>query len=155
MSSVAGQIINLTVPLKGIWGTASVGGLNVDPSIPSPTYTVGATSETLDQVVTETPCIMSLMWRGMSPLFLLVRRTFLKEHAPAAILTEYTPGVMERHRQWHRLPEYPQSLRAFASAGYQIWHLVGTGRIQTCVKMGVAEGEPTASCGADGGWFEG
>ena len=128
MSSVAGQIINLTVPLKGIWGTASVGGLNVDPSIPSPTYTVGATSETLDQVVTETPCIMKLDVEGYEPSVLIGAKRFLKEHAPAAILTEYTPGVMERHRQWHRLPEYPQSLRAFASAGYQIWHLVGTGK---------------------------
>ena len=38
VSNVGGQKISLTVPEKGIWGTASVGGLNVDPSIPSSKY---------------------------------------------------------------------------------------------------------------------
>ena len=38
VSDVPGVPINMTVPLKGIWGTASVGGLNVDPSIPSSKY---------------------------------------------------------------------------------------------------------------------
>ena len=61
VSDVAGRKVNMTVPLKGIWGTASVGGLNVDPSIPSPTYNVEVVTETLDQVAMgETPCIMKL-----------------------------------------------------------------------------------------------
>ena len=35
---------------------------------------------------------------------------------------------MRAVRRWEHLPEYPQSLRAFSSAGYAIWHLVGTGK---------------------------
>ena len=50
VSDVGGKSIQMTVPQRGIWGTASVGGLNVDPSIRSTTYTVTARSETLDQV---------------------------------------------------------------------------------------------------------
>ena len=41
--------------------------LNVDPSIPSPTYAIEAVSETLDQVVTEQPCIMKLDVEGYEP----------------------------------------------------------------------------------------
>ena len=128
VSDVPGVPINMTVPLKGIWGTASVGGLNVDPSIRSPTYQVRSVSETLDQVVTETPCIMKLDVEGYEPSVLKGARRFLAEHAPAAILTEYTPGVMERQRNWRRLPEYPASLRQFSDAGYAIWHLFGTSK---------------------------
>ena len=67
ISDVGGQTVSMTVPLRGIWGTASVGGLNVDPSIRSPTYTVDVLSETLDQVVTEQPCIMKLDVEGYEP----------------------------------------------------------------------------------------
>ena len=129
VSDVAGQHVNMTVPLKGIWGTASVGGLNVDPSIRSPTYTVTAPTETLDQVVRERPCIMKLDVEGYEPSVVRgATQRFLRDFAPAAILTEYTPGVMERFHQWQRLPEYPQSLRAFSRAGYRIWHLFGTSK---------------------------
>ena len=128
VSDVPGVRINLTVPLKGIWGTASVNGLNVDPSVPSAKYMVGAVSETLDQVVRERPCILKLDVEGYEPSVLKGAASFLKVYPPAAILTEYTPGVMERIRQWQRLPEYPASLRMLKSAGYTIWHLFGTGK---------------------------
>jgi hypothetical protein len=32
VSDVGGKSIQMTVPQRGIWGTASVGGLNVDPA---------------------------------------------------------------------------------------------------------------------------
>jgi FkbM family methyltransferase len=128
ISDVAGMNITMTVPLKGIWGTASVGGLNVDPSIPSPTYSVRAVTETLDQMVTETPCMMKLDVEGYEPNVIKGARRFLAKHAPAVILSEYTPGVMERARLWQRLPDYPASLRAMSDVGYRIWHLVGTSK---------------------------
>ena len=43
-------------------------------------------------------------------------------------MRRYTPGVQERRHDWSRLGEYPASLRAFKSAGYHIWHLVGTSK---------------------------
>ena len=36
VSDVGGKSIQMTVPQRGIWGTASVGGLNVDPSTEQP-----------------------------------------------------------------------------------------------------------------------
>ena len=126
VSDTAGQQVSMTVPLKGIWGTASVGGLNVDPSIPSPKYVVHATSETLDQVVTEQPCIMKLDVEGYEPSVLAGAKRLLAKYPPRAILTEYTPGVQERRGAWARLGDYPRALRMLHEAGYRIWHLVGT-----------------------------
>ena len=71
---------------------------------------------------------MKLDVEGYEPSVINGARAFLRKHAPAAILTEYTPGVQERARAWARLPEYPRSLRILAEAGYSIWHLVGTGK---------------------------
>ena len=128
VSDVGGRKISMTVPEHGIWGTASVGGLNVDPSIPSPTYKVEAVSETLDQLVTEQPCIMKLDVEGYEPSVLKGAAAMLRRYPPRAILTEYTPGVIERLREWKRLAEYPASLRQFQQAGYKIWHLFGTSK---------------------------
>lgn len=88
VSGVGGQTISMTVPEKGIWGTASVGGLNVDPSIPSPTYKIEARTETLDQVVTEQPCIMKLDVEGYEPSVLKGAVQMLAKFPPMAILTE-------------------------------------------------------------------
>ena len=45
VSDVAAQPVEMRVPDRGIWGTASVGGLNVDPAVKSNTYTVHSTTE--------------------------------------------------------------------------------------------------------------
>ena len=39
---------------------------------------------------------------------------------------EYTPGVMERKRQWGALADYPRSLKTLATAGYRLFNLQGT-----------------------------
>ena len=117
VSDSAGEVLNMTVPEHGIWGTASVGGLNVDPSIRSKTYSVPASTETLDQMVAEAACIMKLDVEGFEPQVLKGAAETLRRRPPRAILTEYTPGVMERARKWDELARYPESLRTFAKAG--------------------------------------
>lgn len=126
VSDVAGATINLTVPTRGYWGTASVGGLNIEPAIKAPAYNVSATSETLDQVVREQACVMKLDVEGHEPSVLRGGASrFLKDYAPRAILTEYTPGVLERAHARGGLVEYPRSLRRLHDAGYALWHLAG------------------------------
>ena len=44
VSDVGGKSIQMTVPQRGIWGTASVGGLNVDPSTEQPCMQVLTTA---------------------------------------------------------------------------------------------------------------
>ena len=53
VSDVSGATVKVHVPQRGIWGTASVDGLNVDPSIRSTKYEVDVVTERLDDVVTE------------------------------------------------------------------------------------------------------
>ena len=60
----------MRVPERGIWGTASVDGLNVDPSVKATVYTVTAPTETLDDVVREKACMMKLDVEGYEPLVL-------------------------------------------------------------------------------------
>ena len=73
VSDTAGKEVEISVPTKGIWGTASVStawaknGLNVDPSFAGNAYTVRVPTETLDGVVTERACIMKLDVEGYEP----------------------------------------------------------------------------------------
>merc|ERR1719502_1900213 len=71
---------------------------------------------------------MKLDVEGYEPTVLAGAKAMLRHYPPKAILTEYTPGVLERKYEWERLAEYPASLRTFQAAGYQIWHLFGTGK---------------------------
>jgi hypothetical protein len=48
-SDAPGLNLTVKVPRSGIWGTASVGGLNVDPSVRDTAYSVQIGTETLDQ----------------------------------------------------------------------------------------------------------
>ena len=123
-----GGTVTMRVPERGIWGTASVDGLNVDPSVKATVYTVTAPTETLDDVVREKACMMKLDVEGYEPLVLRGATRTLREYPPAAVLMEYTPGVIERSHQWERAPEYAASLRAFASAGYKGYHLEATAK---------------------------
>lgn len=53
VSDKSGETVQMLVPERGYWGTASVDGLNVDPSIRSARHELRVTTEALDDVVTE------------------------------------------------------------------------------------------------------
>jgi len=125
VSDVAAQPVEMRVPDRGIWGTASVGGLNVDPAVKSNTYTVHSTTEVVDDVVHEQPCALKLDVEGYEPKVVAGMRRLLREAPPKAVLTEYSPGVAERARRLVDLREFAHSLEAFASAGYKMYHLRG------------------------------
>lgn len=130
LSDVSGQTVQVQVPTTGIWGTASVDGLNVDPSIRSSQYTVNVTTERLDDVVTEQACIMKLDVEGYEPKVIAGGVNTFTRLPPKHILAEYTPGVMERRRDWSGVADYPASLRALQRAGYRIFNLQGTQKNQ-------------------------
>lgn len=126
VSDLPGRNISLTVPLRGIWGTASIQGANVDSNIKGGSYTLRVPTETLDQVVRERACAMKLDVEGHEPAVLLGAGRFLQEYAPEVILKEYTPGTAERRMLRNDIEEplkYPASLRALHNAGYKIWHI--------------------------------
>ena len=156
VSNASGNEMTICVPERGIWGTASVGCLNVDPSYksgryevkvrrrrrfatPPPSVNIAPTglpaqvrTETLDDVLLsrlgERPCALKLDVEGYEPYVVRGAKGLLSSLPPRAVLTEYTPGAAERLSGWGggRLREYPASLRAFKSAGYRMWHLAST-----------------------------
>lgn len=128
VSDVAGQTVKVQVPQRGIWGTASVDGMNVDPSIRSTRYEVSVLTERLDDVVNEQACMMKLDVEGYEPKVIAGAERVFAQLPPHHILTEYTPGVMERARKWSELAAYPASLRALWRSGYRLFNLQGTAK---------------------------
>lgn len=118
--------MQVQVPDHGIWGTASVNGLNVDPSIRAKQYSVNVTTERLDDVVAEQACIMKLDVEGYEPKVIAGAQRVFSQLPPKHILTEYTPGVMERKHDWKGIADYPASLRVLWRAGYRIFNLQST-----------------------------
>ncbi|KAL3927226.1 MAG: hypothetical protein SGPRY_002922 [Prymnesium sp.] len=130
VSDVSGETVQMQVPEGGIWGTASVDGLNVDPSIRSRSYRVSVKTERLDDVVSEQACMMKLDVEGFEPRVIRGGARVFSRLPPRHILTEYTPGVMERKHDWAAMAEYPASLRTLLHAGYRIFNLQGTSKNQ-------------------------
>lgn len=50
---VQGEPLQLVVPSTGIWGTAGIGGLNIDTSIPGQTETMTLPGVRLEDIVQE------------------------------------------------------------------------------------------------------
>ncbi|KAL1522571.1 hypothetical protein AB1Y20_017556 [Prymnesium parvum] len=142
VSDTAGQTVEVHVPSQGIWGTASVDGLNVDPSVRSSRYRVSVTTERLDDVVSEQACIMKLDVEGFEPKVIAGAEQMLARRPPHHILTEYTPGVMERQQKWAALAAYPASLRTLWRAGYRIFNLEGTSKNSEAAAGGAWRSQP-------------
>ena len=87
VSDVSGATVEVQVPERGYWGTASVNGLNVDPSIRGTKYTVRVPTETLDSVVTEQACIMKLDVEGYEPQVIRGAKRVFATMPPRSILT--------------------------------------------------------------------
>ena len=89
VSDVSGATVEGQVPERGYWGTASVNGLNVDPSIRGTKYTVRVPTETLDSVVTEQACIMKLDVEGYEPQVIRGAKRVFATMPPRSILTPF------------------------------------------------------------------
>lgn len=82
-----------------------------------------ASTETLDDIVHERPCILRLGDGGEVPRVVGGARSTFLHFPPATILAEYSPGVAEAAHQWEALAGYPVALRALAAAGYRIFSI--------------------------------
>ena len=127
VSDRAGGNVTMRVPRKGLWGAASVDGLNVlkgSNEANSGTYTAVAPTETLDGLVTEQACAMKMDVEGFEPFVVDGAKATLRERPPRAVLTEYTPGVVESHDAFAKAPRYPRSLQLLREAGYAgMWQI--------------------------------
>ena len=100
-----GEELTIIVPNRGIWGTAGVGGMNIDPAVPNDGGYDHITrkAERLDTVVMadENVLILKVDVEGYEPYVMRSGGDWLlKQRRVENIIMEYSPGVAERNGNW-------------------------------------------------------
>eukprot|EP00873_Tetraselmis_striata_P042505 jgi/Tetstr1/462769/TSEL_007721.t1 len=111
------------VPQRGIWGTAGIGGMNIDRAIDNEGayMRVESASERVDEVVAGHPvALMKVDVEGFEPTVLASAQQLLASGTLDHIFLEYSPGVGHRAHNWTMTLGFPLMLRDISSAGYNI-----------------------------------
>eukprot|EP00879_Flechtneria_rotunda_P018331 GHRR01019228.1.p1 GENE.GHRR01019228.1~~GHRR01019228.1.p1 ORF type:complete len:561 (+),score=158.07 GHRR01019228.1:121-1683(+) len=116
------------VPKKGIWGTASIAGANLDQSELSSTTTplqrVEVNAESLDLLLAGQHIkLMKVDVEGYEPSVLSTAKGLLASGAIDNIVLEYSPGMLERNERWSEMWRPPQMLLDLTIAGFTLLHL--------------------------------
>ena len=137
--AAAGTNVTLAVPSRGVWGTASVEGANIDPGVDNgrPLEAVTAPCETVDVVMGvrrvadvaggPLPAIAMLKAdvEGFEPDVLTGAASTLAgtptHPPPANVALEYSPGVYESRRRWSEVGAWPSMLQALRRAGFDLF----------------------------------
>ena len=135
----AGSNVTLAVPSRGVWGTASVGGANIDAGVDNgrPLDAATAPCETVDAVMGvrrvadvaggPVPAIAMLKAdvEGFEPDVLAGASSTLAGTAthppPLNVALEYSPGVYESRRRWSEVGAWPAMLQALRRDGYDLF----------------------------------
>lgn len=122
---VGGLMYNLTVPQRGIWGTAGIGGLNIDRGIDNQGEyeTVQAVGERVDEVVHEDVLLLKVDVEGLEPAVMKSCSGLLDKHKVAHIVMEYSPGPWEIHSKWDEYSDLAQMLINLLDRSYTILHV--------------------------------
>ena len=134
-SNVTGLAVQMRIPGRGILGTASVGGSNINPGSQEErgAYSVTASTQTIDDLLAEESlageraCGMKVDVEGFEPFVFRGAARMMFERTPSTLLVEYSPGIAESTSRRTMAPAYPALLRQFISVGYRIWQISGTG----------------------------
>ncbi|KAK9818128.1 hypothetical protein WJX72_007587 [[Myrmecia] bisecta] len=121
----AGNMYELTVPQRGIWGTASVGGGNIDRAINNEGNheTVLVEGERVDAVVRESVLVMKLDVEGFEPTAFEGAKGLLDSHEIHNLFMEVSPGVVERQGRWDEYPQLPKMLMSLLEHGFTMLHI--------------------------------
>jgi FkbM family methyltransferase len=132
LSDKDGEIKDMQVPTSGIWGTASVEGINRNPQ---GTYQkIQVVSERLDTVVKEDVLMMKLDVEGFEPYVFRGLKGFMYQNSRGTIkrkvdniIMEYSPGIAKNmYPVIDVLEETPQMLATILSWGFKVGHLEDT-----------------------------
>ncbi|GAX77863.1 hypothetical protein CEUSTIGMA_g5305.t1 [Chlamydomonas eustigma] len=94
LGDVDGQEQIMMVPTVGIWGTASVHGMNqFENQIPKE---IKVQTERLDSVVVEDTLLLKVDVEGFEPFVFRGMKETFQRHSIENILMEYSPGIAER-----------------------------------------------------------
>ncbi|KAL4427805.1 hypothetical protein ABPG75_001894 [Micractinium tetrahymenae] len=125
VSNSTGGELTIVVPNRGIWGTAGIGGKNIDGAIKNEGGydNVVRPVERVDSVVHEDVLIMKIDVEGFEPSVLHGSRNLLLKHSVENIFMEYSPGVAERSADYVWFESNPAALMGLLRGGYTILHL--------------------------------
>mmetsp|Transcript_16173 Transcript_16173/g.45066 ORF Transcript_16173/g.45066 Transcript_16173/m.45066 type:complete len:648 (-) Transcript_16173:208-2151(-) len=110
------------VPQRGIWGTAGVGGMNIDSAIDNEGeyLQVQTRPERLDDIVREKALLLKVDVEGYEPEVFRSAARLIKDRVFDHIFLEYSPGVADRAQNYTFGLEFPTMLMALIEAGYNI-----------------------------------
>eukprot|EP00195_Chlamydomonas_chlamydogama_P011405 CAMPEP_0202902672 /NCGR_PEP_ID=MMETSP1392-20130828/16989_1 /ASSEMBLY_ACC=CAM_ASM_000868 /TAXON_ID=225041 /ORGANISM="Chlamydomonas chlamydogama, Strain SAG 11-48b" /LENGTH=567 /DNA_ID=CAMNT_0049589473 /DNA_START=195 /DNA_END=1898 /DNA_ORIENTATION=+ len=116
-----GEVMRMQVPTVGVWGTASVAGLNQFEA--QQANTVEVKSERVDGAVKENVLLMKADVEGYESFVFKSAENLFKNYNVENIVMEYSPGVAER-AAWggtkSMLRDNPQMLVNIIKSGYKL-----------------------------------
>lgn len=125
VAAKGGVELTMEVPTSGIWGTAGIGGKNINSDQKkSGTEKVKAVSERVDEVVpSQDVLFMKIDVEGFEPGVLASSKGLLQGGKVENIIMEYSPGVVEANADWALSEDNPGKLLGLVQEGYTILHL--------------------------------
>jgi len=113
---------SVVVPQRGIWGTAGINGMNIDPAVDNEGdyMKVLAVPERLDDVVSEKAVLLKVDVEGFEPSVLRTGTRLVTEKAVEHIFLEYSPGVGHRANNFTFAKEFPLMLHTLLKSGYNV-----------------------------------
>ncbi|DBA86663.1 TPA: hypothetical protein ACH3X1_005126 [Trebouxia sp. C0004] len=125
VAEVSGVTYDLTVPQRGIWGTAGIGGLNIDGSVDNQGdyEIVKAMGERVDEVVGEDVLLLKADVEGHEPGVIQSAKDLLESYKVNHVVMEYSPGSWEVHFKWDEYSELAQMLMYLLDQGYTLLHI--------------------------------
>ncbi|KAK9785855.1 hypothetical protein WJX73_004640 [Symbiochloris irregularis] len=124
-ASIPGETYRLTVPQRGIWGTASVNGGNIDKAVDNQgAYEyLDIMGERVDSIVHEDVALMKLDVEGFEPVAMESAKGILDAHKISNVFMEYSPGVYDVNNRWEDAPDWPKMLLYLHEHGFSLHHL--------------------------------
>ncbi|KAK9906760.1 hypothetical protein WJX75_007525 [Coccomyxa subellipsoidea] len=120
-----GKTYTLQVPQRGIWGTASIGGGNIDRSIDNEgAYDfIKVKGERVDSVVQEDVLLMKLDVEGFEPTAFQSSKGILDSYKVDNVIMEYSPGVYDVGKRWDEYLDWPRMLSYLLEHGFTLLHV--------------------------------
>ena len=121
VSNVSGSTVEMVVPSHGIWGTAGIGGHNIDKSISGATFdTIRVNSIRLEDLITQDVLLMKVDVEGWEWSVMKGAAGLLSNFNVENIIMEYSPGVPERSFHFKEMRYTVEMILDILKAGYRI-----------------------------------
>ncbi|GAX85608.1 hypothetical protein CEUSTIGMA_g13023.t1 [Chlamydomonas eustigma] len=123
VTHVAGQMTKMVVPTTGIWGTASIDGLNADKNDKGATETLSVPSVTLNDLVKEDVLLLKVDVEGWEWSVMKGADKVFRDFKVENVIMEYSPGVHERSSRAEDTFATIQMLLDLTTKGFRVAHI--------------------------------